>query len=182
MREGYKKKIWKKSLHPCQWRKESDPDPHLKVTDPQHFLWCSFSFRAWRTFCTPGLTRRAAGPRENSSPRKQRIPDDLQWNLWTFCLVFFLWLEWRVVPYGLSLAAHETSSRRSRSRRSFSSPFLISAYFSMGLDWVLGWVGTGRTGVFWCLIWSGPVFRIRIRIHRIHMFLGLPDPSIIKQK
>jgi hypothetical protein len=28
------------------------------------------------------------------------------------------------------------------------------------------------------------VFRIRIRIHRIHMFLGLldPDPSLIKQK
>jgi hypothetical protein len=28
------------------------------------------------------------------------------------------------------------------------------------------------------------VFRIRIRIHRIHMFLGLPDPdpSIIMQK
>jgi hypothetical protein len=22
----------------------------------------------------------------------------------------------------------------------------------------------------------------RIRIHRIHMFLGLPDPSIVKQK
>ncbi len=31
---------------------------------------------------------------------------------------------------------------------------------------------------------SRPVLRIRIRIHRIHMFLGLldPDPSIIKQK
>ncbi len=41
--------------------------------------------------------------------------------------------------------------------------------------------------------WMKQVFRIRIRIHRIHMFLGLPDPdpfvrsmdpdpSIIKQK
>ncbi len=25
------------------------------------------------------------------------------------------------------------------------------------------------------------VFRIRIRIHRIHVFLGLSDPSFIKQ-
>ncbi len=50
----------------------------------------------------------------------------------------------------------------------------------------LAWVPIG---------WFKPVFRIRIRIHRIHMFLGLPDPdplvrgmdpdpdpSIIKQK
>ncbi len=64
-------------------------------------------------------------------------------------------MEWRVGPHGLGLAAHETSSRRSRSRCSFSSLFLISAYFSMGLDWVLGWVGTGRTGVYWS--WSGLV-------------------------
>jgi hypothetical protein len=29
-------------------------------------------------------------------------------------------------------------------------------------------------------LWSQTVFRIRIRIHRIHMFLGLldPDPSV----
>jgi hypothetical protein len=33
-------------------------------------------------------------------------------------------------------------------------------------------------------VFSKPVLRIWIRIHRIHMFLGLPDPdpSVIKQK
>ena len=35
----------------------------------------------------------------------------------------------------------------------------------------------------WCLYLCWPMIRIRIRIriHQIHMFLGIPDPSIIKQ-
>jgi hypothetical protein len=48
------------------------------------------------------------------------------------------------------------------------------------------WRGTNATllGVFQVNLFCPAVFRIQIRIHRIHMFLGLPDPdpSIIMQK
>ena len=35
---------------------------------------------------------------------------------------------------------------------------------------------------FCTLLFKAFLTVFRIRIHRIHMFLGLPDPSIIKQK
>jgi hypothetical protein len=95
-------------------------------------------------------------------------PDPQDWS----CLNVHTWW-WRNCWNGFSWREHEESAEE---RCRPQSEVLLEVSRTCVL-----WTRRSKFPAYWVILFAcsvvDPVFRIWIRIHRIHMFLGLPDPD-----